>query len=57
MGGPRSVTGSGKGLAPGTIQQGKNEFTVGSSEIILALKSLAWGEGFVSLRHYHMSLC
>lgn len=36
--------GSGKGPAPGTIQQCKNKFTVGSGVILTLMKSLAWGE-------------
>ena len=36
--------GSGKGPTPGTLQQCKNKFTVGSGIILTLMKSFAWGE-------------
>lgn len=36
--------GSGEGPTPGTLQQHKTKFTVGSGIILTLMKSLAWGE-------------
>lgn len=49
--------GSGKGPAPGTLQQRENEFTVGSGVILSLVKSLAWGERIcISLPLPHVSV-